>query len=36
MGASLSARPCTELFDFRPTFELVARHTFRELAADLA
>ncbi|WP_433796096.1 6-carboxytetrahydropterin synthase [Actinoplanes sp. CA-252034] len=30
--AELSAAPWTALFDFRPTFELVARHLFRRLA----
>jgi hypothetical protein len=33
--AALQSRPWTELFDFRPTFELVARHLHRELATDL-
>lgn len=30
--ADLGARPWTELFVFRPTFELVARHLYRQLA----
>jgi hypothetical protein len=30
--ADLATRPWTELFDFRPTFELVARHLFETLA----
>jgi hypothetical protein len=34
--ARLAARPWTELFAFRPTFELVARHVFGELSARLA
>jgi 6-pyruvoyltetrahydropterin/6-carboxytetrahydropterin synthase len=33
--ADLSGRPWTELFDFRPTFELVARHLFDRLAPHL-
>ncbi|GAB2616501.1 hypothetical protein Aab01nite_29350 [Paractinoplanes abujensis] len=33
--AGLGARPWTELFDFRPTFELVARHVHGRLAASL-
>jgi 6-pyruvoyl-tetrahydropterin synthase len=33
--ADLSARVWTELFDFRPTFELVARHLFTRLAEDI-
>lgn len=33
VGAELSAGPWTEVFDFRPTFELVARHLFGRLAA---
>jgi hypothetical protein len=32
--ARLSARPWTELFDFRPTFEMVARRLFQELSAS--
>ncbi|GAA0511549.1 hypothetical protein Ade02nite_44880 [Paractinoplanes deccanensis] len=34
--AALEARPWTELFAFRPTFELVARHLHGELAGELA
>lgn len=30
--AGLATRPWTELFDFRPTFELVARHLYAKLA----
>ncbi|MDY7089338.1 MAG: hypothetical protein SYR96_30055 [Actinomycetota bacterium] len=30
--ADLAARPWTEIFDFRPTFELVARHLHTRLA----
>ena len=33
--AGLAARAWTDLFDFRPTFELVARHLFHELAPHL-
>ncbi|MBL7254442.1 6-carboxytetrahydropterin synthase [Paractinoplanes lichenicola] len=33
--AELAARPWTEIFDFRPTFELVARHLHGRLAARL-
>ncbi|WP_250009012.1 hypothetical protein [Actinoplanes sp. M2I2] len=33
--AGLEARPWTEIFDFRPTFELVARHLFGRLAGQL-
>jgi hypothetical protein len=33
--AGLTARPWTELFDFRPTFELVARDLFGRLAAEM-
>jgi hypothetical protein len=33
--AVLSGGPWTELFDFRPTFELVARHLFRQLAGEI-
>ena len=33
--AELEARPWTELFDFRPTFELVGRHLFERLAAEI-
>jgi 6-pyruvoyl tetrahydropterin synthase len=33
--ADLASRPWTELFAFRPTFELVARHLFERLAPDL-
>jgi hypothetical protein len=33
--ADLEARPWTELFDFRPTFELVARRLFERLAAEI-
>lgn len=32
----LSRRPWTELFDFRPTFELVARHIFHRLSGRIA
>ena len=35
VGAELSGRPWTEIFDFRPTFELVAHHLFGRLAADI-
>ena len=31
----LASKKWTELFDFRPTFELVARQVFRELQADM-
>ena len=33
--ARLAGQVWTELFDFRPTFELVAREIFRELAESL-
>ena len=33
--ARLAGRVWTELFDFRPTFELVAREVFRELAESI-
>jgi hypothetical protein len=33
--ADLTTRVWTELFDFRPTFELVARHLFRRLAPEM-
>ena len=33
--AHLEARAWTDLFDFRPTFELVARHLFRHLAPSI-
>ncbi|MFF5078977.1 hypothetical protein ACFY36_18135 [Actinoplanes sp. NPDC000266] len=33
--AELEARPWTEVFAFRPTFELVARHLFVALAGEL-
>ncbi|XVU23381.1 hypothetical protein ACQPZJ_39975 [Actinoplanes sp. CA-054009] len=33
--AELAARPWTELFAFRPTFELVARHLHVALAPEL-
>ncbi|SNY60368.1 hypothetical protein [Paractinoplanes atraurantiacus] len=33
--ADLAARPWTELFTFRPTFELVARHLYAALAPEL-
>lgn len=33
--AGLTTRPWTELFDFRPTFELVARHLFERLTPEL-
>jgi hypothetical protein len=32
VGAALAGRPWVAIFDFRPTFELVARHLFGELA----
>jgi 6-pyruvoyltetrahydropterin/6-carboxytetrahydropterin synthase len=32
----LAERPWTELFDFRPTFELVARHLFGRLSAGIS
>jgi hypothetical protein len=32
----LGRRPWTELFDFRPTFELVARHLYHELTERIA
>ena len=32
----LSGRRWTEMFDFRPTFELVARHLFDQLAVRIA
>jgi hypothetical protein len=31
----LASRPWTSRFGFRPTFELVARHLFQELAAEI-
>jgi 6-pyruvoyltetrahydropterin/6-carboxytetrahydropterin synthase len=31
----LGSRTWTELFDFRPTFELVARHLFERLAPEI-
>jgi hypothetical protein len=34
--ATLAGRPWTELFDFRPTFELVARSLFQELSGLFA
>jgi hypothetical protein len=33
--ADLSAHVWTDLFDFRPTFELVARHLFERLAPEI-
>jgi 6-pyruvoyltetrahydropterin/6-carboxytetrahydropterin synthase len=33
--ADLEGRPWTERYDFRPTFELVARHLFERLAAEI-
>jgi hypothetical protein len=36
LSARLAGRPWTELFDFRPTFELVARHVHGELSGRLA
>jgi 6-pyruvoyl tetrahydropterin synthase-like protein len=33
--ADLAAHTWTELFDFRPTFELVARHLFERLAPGI-
>lgn len=33
--APLEARVWTDLFDFRPTFELVARHLFHQLAPSM-
>jgi 6-pyruvoyltetrahydropterin/6-carboxytetrahydropterin synthase len=36
LSARLAGRPWTDLFDFRPTFELVARHVFGELSGRLA
>ncbi|WP_127504373.1 6-carboxytetrahydropterin synthase [Actinoplanes solisilvae] len=33
--ADLAGRPWTEVFDFRPTFELVARHLYDRLAPRL-
>ncbi|MEV4352733.1 hypothetical protein AB0J83_50440 [Actinoplanes sp. NPDC049596] len=33
--APLASRPWTELYAFRPTFELVARHLHAELAEEL-
>nr|WP_221377887.1 6-carboxytetrahydropterin synthase [Actinoplanes polyasparticus] len=33
--SGLDERPWTELFEFRPTFELVARHLFARLAPRL-
>ncbi len=33
--AELEGRPWTEVFDFRPTFELVARHLHGRLSARL-
>ena len=35
VGAELSGRPWTEIFEFRPTFELVARHLFGRLTPDI-
>ena len=32
----LAERTWTEMFDFRPTFELVARHVFDRLAGSIA
>jgi len=32
----LGRRPWTDLFDFRPTFELVARHLYHELTDRIA
>jgi hypothetical protein len=32
----LGRRPWTELFDFRPTFEMVARRLYRELTEQIA
>jgi len=34
-AGELSARPWTELFDFRPTFELVTRHLYGHLSARI-
>ncbi|MEU8241003.1 hypothetical protein AB0C07_22395 [Actinoplanes missouriensis] len=31
----LGARPWTELFVFRPTFELVARHLYQQMAGQI-
>jgi hypothetical protein len=33
--AGLATQPWTSLFDFRPTFELVARHLFGRLATQI-
>jgi 6-pyruvoyl-tetrahydropterin synthase len=35
LAAELSARPWTEIFSFRPTFELVARHAYERLTTQI-